>query len=187
LKFAKLLPLVLLPAAALANPVNYAIDTMHSFPHFAVTHLGMTQVYGRFDTMRGRITLDQAAKTGSLEVRIPTASVSTGFKGRDDMLKGPDWFNSGEFPEMVYRSSRFNFAGDKVESIDGNLTLGAVTRPVKLTLTHFNCGAHPFNRKPMCGAIAETSIKRSEFGVKVAPGAVADDVKITLSVEALAE
>jgi polyisoprenoid-binding protein YceI len=88
---------------------------------------------------------------------------------------------------MVYRSSRFAFAGDKLESIEGTLTLAGVTKPLKLNVTTFRCGAHPFNRKPMCGATAEATLKRSDFGVKAAMGAVSDEVRLQLSVEVIAE
>ncbi len=183
----KFLPALLFPLTALAAPVNYAIDAPHSYPHFTVTHLGMTTVHGRFDRMSGKITLDTAAKTGTMEIIIPTASVSTGFRARDDMLKGPDWFNSNEFADMVYRSTRFNFAGDKLESVEGTLNLAGVTKPLKLNVSTFNCGANPFNRKPMCGATAEAVLKRSDFGVKAVMAAVADEVRLMLSIEAYAE
>ncbi len=183
----KFLPVLLFPFGALANPVNYAIDPEHTFAYFTVAHLGMTTIQGRFDQTAGKVTVDLAAKTGSMEIQVPTASVSTGLRRRDDMLKGPDWFNSNEFANMAYRSTRFNFAGDKLESIEGTLALAGVTKPLKLNVTTFKCAPNPFNRKPMCGATAEATLKRSDFGVKAAMGAVADEVRLQLSVEAFAE
>ncbi len=183
----KFLPALLFPLGALANPVNYTVDPNHSYAYFSVTHLGMTTIQGRFDQTAGKVTVDLAAKTGAMEIQVPTASASTGLRSRDDMLKGPDWFNSNEFANMVYRSSRFAFAGDKLESIEGTLTLAGVTKPLKLNVTTFRCGAHPFNRKPMCGATAEATLKRSDFGVKAAMGAVSDEVRLQLSVEVIAE
>jgi polyisoprenoid-binding protein YceI len=159
---------VLAPFAALAAPVTYTIDPLHSFPNFSVSHLGMTMVHGRFERMTGKVVYDSAAKTGSIEVHIPTATVSTGdakradgARARDEHLRTADFFNSTEFPEMVFKSTKMNFAGDKPESVEGNLTLLGVTRPVKLNVTHFNCGPHPFNKKPMCGAYVEGSLKRT--------------------------
>ena len=68
----------LLPMSAVAAPETYAIDPVHSFPHFSLNHLGMATITGRFDRMSGKITLDRAAKTGALDVKVDTASVSTG-------------------------------------------------------------------------------------------------------------
>lgn len=183
-----------LPLAALAAPETYNIDTLHSFPSFTVSHLGMSTMLGRFERMSGKIVIDRAAKTGSLEAKIPTATVSTGdtrrtdgARSRDDHLRSADFFNATEFPDMVYKSSKFNFAGDKLESIDGNLTLLGVTKPVKLTVTSFVCGANPMSKKEMCGSDATASIKRSDFGMKTGVPAIGDDVKLMLNVEAYKE
>ena len=123
------------PPAAASDA--YTIDTVHSYPHFSVGHLGMSTIYGRFDAMAGKITLDRAAKAGTIDVKINTASVSTGNakmepgswaaktygpRSRDEHLRSADFFNVAEFPEMTYKSTKFNFNGDNVESIDGQLT-----------------------------------------------------------------
>jgi polyisoprenoid-binding protein YceI len=183
-----------LPCAAFASPQTYNIDPLHSFPNFTVNHLGMTMVHGRFERMTGKIVLDPSAKTGSMEVKVPTATVSTGdakradgARARDEHLRSADFFNSAEFPDMVFKSTKLNFAGDKVDSVEGNLTLLGVTKPVKLQVTHFNCGPHPFSKKPMCGAYVEGSIKRTDFGMKFGVPAISDDVKLAIGIEAYPE
>jgi len=185
---------LLVPFAATAAPVAYNIDSLHSFPNFSVNHLGMSTVHGRFEQMKGKIVYDAAAKTGSLEVHIPTATVSTGDakradgqRSRDEHLRSADFFNAAEFPEMTFKSTKLNFAGDKLESIDGNLTLLGVTKPVKLNVTSFVCGPNPFSKKPMCGANAESTIKRTDYGMKFGVPAISDDVKLVIGVEAYAE
>lgn len=182
------------PLSVLAAPQTYNIDPVHSFPHFAINHLGMATMHGRFDKMVGKITLDQAAKTGALEVKIAAASITTGdgkradgTRSRDEHLRSADFFNSAEFPDIVYKSTRFNFKGDALESVEGHLTLLGVTKPVKLNVTSFKCAPHPFNKKPMCGADAEASIKRTDFGMKFGVPAIGDEVKLTFGVEAYPE
>jgi polyisoprenoid-binding protein YceI len=184
----------LLPASLLAAPQTYVIDPIHSFPNFSIKHLGMASIMGRFEKMTGKVVLDQAAKTGSLDVMIPTATVSTGdgkradgTRSRDDHLRTADFFNSAEFPDMTYKSTKFNFNGDTLESIDGTLTLLGVSKPLKLTVTSFKCGPHPFTKKPMCGADAEGSVKRTDFGMKFGVPAIADEVKLMIGVEAYPE
>jgi polyisoprenoid-binding protein YceI len=185
---------LLAPLAAIAAPATYNIDPLHSFPTFSVNHLGMTNIQGRFERMTGKVTLDSAARTGALEVKIPTVTVSTGdpkradgTRSRDEHLRTADFFNSAEFPDMTYKSTKFNFAGDKLESVDGNLTLLGVTKPLKLNVTSFNCGPHPFNKKAMCGAVAEGAFKRTDFGMKYGVPGVSDEVKLAIGVEAYAE
>jgi polyisoprenoid-binding protein YceI len=182
------------PVAVLAAPQTYAIDSFHSFPNFTINHLGMTTIHGRFDHMTGKVVFDPAAKTGSLEAKIATASISTGDakrtdggRSRDEHLRSADFFNVAEFPEMVYKSTRLNFSGEKLETIDGTLTLLGVTKPVKLAVSSFQCGPHPFSKKPMCGATAEGTIKRSDFGMKFGVPAISDEVKLSIGVEAYPE
>jgi polyisoprenoid-binding protein YceI len=180
------------PLLANAAAKTYDVDPVHSFPYFSVQHFGMSTVSGRFDKMSGKISFDAADKTGSIDIRIPTASVSTGdgkradgARSRDEHLRSPDFFNSVEFPEMVYTSTKLHFTGEVLTSVDGNLTLLGVTKPVKLSVTSFKCGPNPFNKRPMCGVDANTSIKRSDFGMKFGiPTAVGDEVKIWVNVEA---
>src|SRR5215210_8365793 len=188
-----------IPLAALAAPESYEFDPAHTFAHFSVVHLGMSTVRGRFDRVNAKLTLDRVAKTGDLEVKVETASLNTGdakhepgswvFKtygprSRDEMLRGPDYFNVAEFPEAIFKSTKFNFNGDALESVDGTLTLLGVTKPLKLTLTFFKCAPNPFNKKDMCGADAAGQFKRSDFGMKAALAGASDEVKITFDVEA---
>lgn len=185
---------LLAPLSAMAAPQTYNVDPTHSYPNFSVNHLGMATIHGRFDKMSGKIVLDQAARTGSLEARIATASVSTGdgkradgTRSRDEHLRAADFFNSAEFPEMVYKSTKFNFNGEALESVEGALTLLGVTKPVKLQVTSFKCGPHPFNKKPMCGANVEGSIKRTDFGMKFGVPAIADEIRLAIGIEAYPE
>ncbi|MCJ0761607.1 YceI family protein [Variovorax terrae] len=196
------LALALLPLAAAAAPETYGIDPVHSYPHFAVNHLGMSTIQGRFDRMSGKITVDRSTRTGALEVKIDTASLTTGDakheagswatknygpRSRDEHLRSADFFNVAEFPEATYKSSRLVFSGDNLEAIEGNLTLLGVTKPLKLSITAFKCGPHPFTRKEMCGADAVAVFKRSDFGMKAFVGPVSDEVKLSINVEAYKE
>jgi polyisoprenoid-binding protein YceI len=195
--YRRLASTVLLCAATLpvwAAPQTYAVDSLHSFPNFMINHLGMTTIYGRFERMTGKITLDQSAKTGAVEVRIPTTTISTGdakrtdgTRSRDEHLRSGDFFNSAEFPDILFRSTKLNFNGDKVESVEGNLTMLGVTKPVRFNVTSFQCGPHPFNKKPMCGAHLEGVVKRSEFGMKYGIPAISDEVKLAIGLEAYPE
>jgi polyisoprenoid-binding protein YceI len=176
--------------AAFAAPETYTLDPTHTLPYFSVNHFGMSTVYGHFERSTGKVTLDRAAKSGSIEVKIPTATISTGdakrtdgTRSRDEHLRAADFFNVAEFPDMVYKSSKLNFAGDKIESVEGTLTLLGVSKPVKLTVTSFNCGPDPFTKKDMCGADLAGSIKRSDFGMKFGVPAIGDEVKLMIAVE----
>lgn len=164
---------------------SFNIDPPHTFPHFSINHLGFSTMQGRFDRTSGTVTLDRAAKTGAVDISIDAASISTGFVKRDEHLKSPDFFNAAEFPTITYKSTVMHFKGDKPSSVDGNLTIMGVTKPVTLTINEFNCGTNPMNKKEECGAAASAQIKRSDFGIKYGLPAVGDDVKLVFEIEAI--
>jgi len=172
-----------LPLAAHAE--SYTVDPAHTFPHFSVSHLGFSTMQGRFDKSSGKVTLDRAAKTGSVDIAIEAASVSTGFAKRDEHLKSPDFFNAAEFPTITYKSSAVKFKGDAPATVEGNLTMLGVTKPVTLTIDAFKCGVHPMNKKDVCGAAATGQFKRSDFGMKYGLPNVGDDIKLVFEVEAV--
>ncbi|MFZ5502098.1 MAG: YceI family protein [Pseudomonadota bacterium] len=174
----------LLPLTALAAD-SYAIDPAHTYPHFSISHLGFSTLQGRFDQTGGTVTLDRAAKTGSVDITIDVASISTGFAKRDEHLRGPDFFNSAEFPSITYKSTAVNFKGDTPVSVAGNLTMAGTSKPVTLNIDAFNCGTNPMSKKDTCGADASAQIKRSDFGIKYALPNIGDDVKLVFEIEAI--
>ncbi|WP_028456150.1 YceI family protein [Chitinilyticum litopenaei] len=184
-----LLIATLLAAAgsAVAAPVNYTIDQSHTYPQFTVDHLGFSTQHGRFNKTSGAIVLDQAAKTGSVDISIDTASIDTGWAKRDEHLKSEDFFNVAKFPAMTFKSKNLKFAGDKLVSVSGDFTLLGVTKPLTLNVSTFKCvDSHPMAKKPWCGADATATIKRSEFGMNTYVPAVGDEVKLTIQIEAMA-
>ena len=172
---------------AFAAPETYVIEPTHSFPSFSYTHLGFSTQQSKFDKTSGKVTIDRAAKTGSLDVSIDTKSVNTGSELFNGHIKGEDYFSVEKFPAITYTSSSFKFEGDKVASISGDLTIKGVTKPVTLTVTSFNCAPHPFTKKEVCGANANARIKRSEFNAGKNAPAVSDEVTLNIVVEAIKE
>ncbi len=178
---------VSLSIPAFAAPETFVIDNSHTYPSFSYSHFGFSNQQSRFDKTSGKVTIDRAAKTGSLDVSIDAKSVNTGSDVFNGHLKGEDFFNADKFPAITFKSSSFKFEGDKVSSIAGDLTVKGVTKPVTLTVSSFNCAPHPFAKKEACGANASTKIKRSEFNAgKYAPS-VSDEVTLNIVIEAIKE
>ncbi|MBN9695119.1 MAG: polyisoprenoid-binding protein [Zoogloea sp.] len=173
-----------LSTAAFAAPETYTIEGTHTFPRFEYSHFGYSTQLSRFDKTTGTITLDKAAKTGAVDVTIDATSVNTGYPLFNQHIQGEDFFDTAKYPTITYKSTKVNFDGDKPTSIEGNLTVKGVTKPVTLTVTSFHCMPHPMLKKDACGANATATIKRSEFNAgKYAPY-VGDEVKLTIAVEA---
>jgi polyisoprenoid-binding protein YceI len=170
--------------AALAATTTYVIDPQHSFARFEYDHWGYTRTGGRFDTTAGTITIDPANKSGAVDVVIDARSVSAGSDEFNEHLRSADFFDTAHYPTITFKSSHFKFDGDKLASVDGDLTVKGVTRPVTLVLSSFLCKPHPMFKKDYCGASASTTILRSQFNAgKYAPF-VADEVTLAISLEA---
>jgi len=179
-----------LPFGALAAPESYTMDPYHTYPNFEVDHLGYSKMRGRFDKSAGKFTIDTAAKTGSLDLTVQTASISTGDndkgtrpRARDEHLRTADFFNVAEFPTMTYKATTVRFSGDNVTSVEGNLTLLGVTKPLTLSVEGWKCGPHPVSKRAMCGANAQGTFKRSDFGMKFGVPGVGDEIKLWVEVE----
>jgi polyisoprenoid-binding protein YceI len=179
-----------LPLSALAAPENYTIDPTHTYPHWEANHLGMSNWRGQFGKSAGKFVLDRAAKTGSVEITVQTASIISGDSDRgsrprslDEHLRSPDFFNVTEYPTMTYKSTNVKFNGDYPGTIEGNLTLLGVTKPLVLHVENWKCGPNPFSKKEMCGGNASGAFKRSEFGMKYIIPAVSDEIKLWIQVE----
>lgn len=176
--------LISLPAWAADS---YSIDPRHTFPTYEISHFGWSTQRGRFDKTSGKIVLDRAAKSGTVEVTIDTASIDTGVEKLNEHLSSEDFFNVAKHPTITFKAAKIVFSGDSPSSVPGELTILGVTKPATLTVTHFSCGMHPMLKKEVCGADATTTIKRSEFGMTKYLPAISDDVKLLLNVESIKE
>ena len=180
-------------AAAAAMPVvaqeTYVLDAVHSQPGFEATHLGYSTQMGNFAKSSGKVTLDRAAKTGTVDVTIDATSVRTFDTRLDTAVKGERFFNIEKFPTITFKSTSVTFDGDKVTGVDGELTMLGVTKPVTLAVSNFSCADNPFNKKPMCGGNATATIKRTEWGMTdgVRTLTPADVVTLRLPFEAYKE
>lgn len=179
---------MLLASCVLAAPAfaadEYTIDPNHTFPMFEVSHMGFSIQRGRFNKTSGRIVLDRAARRGSIDLVIDVGSLDMGFPVWDAQMASEGYFDSENYPTMTYKSAELIFEGDRLVGADGFLTLLGVSKPVRLTVSNFKCGVHPFFKKEMCGAEISTTIRRSEFGMTKDLSLVGDEVRIHAPVEA---
>lgn len=179
----------LLAASCTALPAraadSYTMDAAHCIPVFEFLHLGMTAQSGRFDKARGTVTLDRAARKGSVFYEIDAASLNMGFGTETPDSPGYRLFEVTKFPTITFRSDDLFFdAGGNAIAADGRLTLLGVTRPVYVWVSRFKCSVNPLNGKSMCAANVAATLRRSEFGmVSYIPG-ISDEIKISVPVEA---
>jgi polyisoprenoid-binding protein YceI len=163
---------------------TWVIDPSHSTTGFAVRHLMVSKVRGRFTDFSGQIVVNEDG-TASAEAEIVVDSITTDNEQRDAHLKTADFFAAEEFPKATFKSTGFRVVnGDFI--VDGEFTLRGNTRPVSLEVEYV--GTNPgMGHGPVAGFEAKTVINRKDFGLTIdmpldGGGTVVGD-KITLNFE----
>ena len=166
---------------------TYTIEPNHTFPSFEADHMGGLSVWrGKFTKTSGSITLDRAAKTGSVDIVIDASTLDFGHEKMNEHAKGPDMFDVAKFPTATYKSKSITFKGNVPAEVNGELTLHGVTKPVKLTINQFKCIQHPMFKREACGADASATFNRADFGIDYAVQmGFNPTVKLAIQVEAL--
>jgi polyisoprenoid-binding protein YceI len=143
----------------------YNIDPAHSLIGFAVRHLEINWVEGRFKDFKGTINYDEKDVTkSSVEFTAKVASVDTEVEARDKHLRTADFFDAEKYPEMTFRSTRVERKGKDGYVLHGDLTLRGVTKPVALPFTMTGAVKDPWGNTRF-GVEAHTKINRRDFGV----------------------
>jgi polyisoprenoid-binding protein YceI len=167
---------------AIAAPDNYTIDPTHTYPSIEFSHMGISVWRGKFNKTSGKISLDRAAKSGTVEVTIDISSINFGLAAMDEKARSDDFFDTAKFPTATYKG-KLKFAGDKPKSVDGQITIRGITRPATLSINLFNCMPHPMLKKEVCGADAEGELNWSEYGMKMSQYGQGDAGKVRLRIQ----
>ena len=175
----------LAPFALVQAAETYNVDPNHTHAIFKFQHLGLSTFSGKFAGATGIVTLDQATKTGAADITFDAKSISTGVPKLDQHLQTADFFDTEKFPTINFKSKKFEFKGNKVTSVQGDLTIKGVAKPVTLTVDSMNCKQHPMAKKPACGANAHTTVKRSDYGMIQFIPDVGDEIPLEIEVEAI--
>jgi len=165
------------------------IDPAHTHVAFAVRHLMISTVKGRFTDIKGTVkSHDADPARGEVDIEIGVASIDTREPQRDAHLRSADFFDAERFPEITYKSRRIDgVQGDRFKLV-GDLTIHGVTREVTLDVTSEGRARDPWGGE-RAGFTATTKIKRGDFGLtwnqalETGGVLVGDEVKITLDVE----
>lgn len=182
-----------LAAAALASTASTAeqfrIDPNHTFVHFAVVHTGVSSVRGRFSVPKGSAALDAAKREATVTVEIDARSLDTGVKQLDGILIGESFFDVAKFRTATFSGRAVRFAEGVPTEFEGDLTVKGITRPVHLTAERFVCQQVTVLviKHYVCGGDLTATLKRSDFGLSKYASMVSDDVRLTISVEAIRE
>lgn len=153
-------------SGAHASAATYSIDPMHTYPSFEADHFGGLSTWrGKFNSSSGKVTLDKAAGTGSVEITVDASSVDFGLDKMNEVARGPELFDVAKYPKAVYKGKLTDFVNGAPTKVVGELTLHGVTKPLDLTIHSFKCTQHPMFKRDWCGADASASFQRDAFGI----------------------
>ena len=175
------------PTPLALRPGRWGVDHAHSSIGFAIRHLGVSKVRGRFVGFDAELHVGPTLDGSWLTATVDLATIDTGNTDRDDHCRSADILDVARRPTMTFRSTDIVGDGD-AWAVDGELTIGTVTRPFSLAV-EFG-GVEPFvDGRVHAGFEARGDLSRREFGIDVAlpPGVGAamlgDTVKVQLDIQ----
>ena len=163
---------------------KYDVDQNHTYITFTYNHFGFSNPVGKFEKISADLQLDTADLTKStVSVTLPLDGLHTGVPKLDDHIRSPDFFDAAKYPDITFKSTKVEKVGSDGLKISGEMTAHGVTKPVVLNVKINKIGENPMLKQQSAGFEADTTLKRSDFGVdKYAPG-VSDEVKVHISLD----
>jgi polyisoprenoid-binding protein YceI len=173
---------------------HWQIDKTHVNVEFAVRHLMISTVKGRFGDVGGTVAFDPADPSATaIEVQIPVESVDTRHPDRDAHLRSPDFLDAARYPVISFHGQRMRGDVNGTFDVIGDLTIHGVTREVTLRVVAEGRGPDPFSEGERAGFSATTTIDRRDFGLtwnkalETGGFAVGHEVKITIDLELISQ
>lgn len=166
---------------------EYVIDSQgaHAAVEFKINHLGFSWLNGRFNNFEGTFSYDPANPSAStVAVEIDTESVDSNHAERDKHLRSKDFLDVSEFPMAKFVSTSFEPGSDNTATVQGDLTLHGVTKPVTMAVTKMGEGDSPWGDYRM-GFEGTAEIKLKDFGIDYNLGPAAETVYLELYVEGI--
>ena len=164
----------------------YKIDPNHINIIWQADHFGFSSPSGKFNNVEGEVMLDEKnLQNSSVKIIIKTDSINTGIERFDNHLKTSDFFNTNQFPEIIFESSTIQQNGNNSGTIRGFLTLLGTKKPIELQVKLNKIGLNPLSQKKTLGISGSAKIKRSDFNMRYGLPGIGDVVKINIEAEAI--
>ena len=170
---------------AFAQTTTWVPDKAHSEVDFSILHMSLSNVRGHFGNISGTVVRDAADVTkSSVNITIDVTTVDTGVAARDNDLKSANFFDVAQFPTATFVSTSISKSASGL-TVNGNLTLHGVTKPVTLQVQGPTGPVQGMDKKPHSGFSATTTLKRTDFGIatKYPTAVVGDDITLTIDLD----
>lgn len=177
--------LSLFALSAFAEPATYTLDPNHTQVLARWSHFGFSHPVANFGQADGTLVYDPEDVAASrVEVRLPLAGLETFVPDFDEHLKSAEFFDAASYPDITFKSTRVEAAGDGKLKVTGDLSIKDTTRPVVLDVTLNRIGAGLDGRAKI-GFDAVATVKRSDFDVSRYAPNVSDEVALRITTEAV--
>jgi polyisoprenoid-binding protein YceI len=177
---------LLLSAPAFAD--TWVIDKAHSDVSFQIRHI-VSRVRGSFTDFSGTITADPARpETASVEFTVKAATIDTANDNRDKDLRGANFFDAEQFPEITFKSSKVKAAGTDKYDVTGTLTMRGVSKEVTLPVQFLGFGKDPRGTEK-AGFSIDFTLNRKDYGIvwnralDTGGALLGDDVQVSINLE----
>lgn len=182
LKTLKMSLCILVAGAGVSSAANYELEASHTSVVFAVSHLGYSYTYGRFDKVSGSFVLSESDPSqNEFKVAIVTDSIDTNDTKRDEHLRGADFFSAKQFPTITFES-RSVAQSENGFTLVGDMTMHGVTKSISIPLQFLGSGPGPGGGQ-RAGFLANFKVKRSDYGMTNMLEAIGDEITVTMSFE----
>ena len=174
-------------AAGPATAADYVIDTdgAHASIQFRISHLGYSWLKGRFNDFSGGFRYDPANPGASeIAVDINPASIDSNHAERDKHLRSADFLDVEQYPEASFVSTDYTPNGDGTATLEGELTLHGVTRPISIDVEKIGEGEDPWGGYRV-GFSGETEFALADYGIDYNLGPASETVYLELEVEGI--
>jgi polyisoprenoid-binding protein YceI len=144
---------------------RWAVDPTHSNVEFAVKHMGIATVRGKFTEFEGTLEVGKELSSSRAFGKVKVASITTSDEARDAHLRSPDFFDADAYPDITFESTRIEAIDSESSQVFGTLTMHGVAREVKLDVVISGTDQDPWGNTRV-GLEAVGVIKRSDFDMK---------------------
>jgi len=172
------------PAFSADQAGTYSLDGMHSTVLFRIKHMGVSYFYGRMNDLSGEVKLSEDPAECSVTAVIKAASVDSANKGRDDHIKGPDFMNVVQYPEVRFTSKNVKLKSEGMYTVTADFELHGVTKEVVVDMELV--GARDTDRGFRAGFSGQFTINRRDYGIETYPDDVlSNEIDMILGIEAV--
>ena len=169
-----------------AAPVTYKIDPNHTDVTAQWSHFGFSNPIAHFGDVDGAITYDpDNVGQSSVEVVLPLSGLEAHVPAFNEHLRSDDFFDAANHPQVTFKSTRVEAAGEGKLRVIGDLTIRGITKEVVLDTTINKVGEQPMAKRAAAGFDASTTVKRTDFGLGLYAPNVSDEVQIRITTEAV--